>query len=131
MRRLIYQFMYFCLFNKVRNKRKHARQCSVISVSAYCILPSALWCDVVLTFSHTDTTANNFLFEDHSEARTRLDNLKRSSFQLHGFFMRLWRTQVVGPYPVPLFWKSLNLLYCTGIVFRCCIATEMESKTLS
>ena len=26
-------------------------------------------------------TTNNFRFEDHSEARTRLDNLKRSSFQ--------------------------------------------------
>ena len=30
-------------------------------------------------------TTTNSRFEDHSEAKTRLDNLKRSSFQLHGF----------------------------------------------
>ena len=32
-----------------------------------------------------NNTTTNFRFEDHSEAKTRLDNLKRSSFQLHGF----------------------------------------------
>ena len=51
----------------------------------YCILPSAVWCGAVHTFSHTNKTTYNFRFEKLSEARTRLANRKRSSFQLHGF----------------------------------------------
>ena len=49
---------------------------------------------------HNKTT-NNFLFEDHSEARTRLDNLKRSSFsfrmsssQMHMHVINFWKTEV-------------------------------------
>ena len=49
-----------------------------------------------------NTTTNNFQFEDHLEARTRLDNLKRSSFQLHGFL----HLRCICTSSIRYFWKT-------------------------
>ena len=58
---MIYQLLcnetysvWFCLFNKVQNKRKHARQCSVISVTVVLYLTKCdmVWCGAYIYTVH-------------------------------------------------------------------------------